>query len=146
MTNPIYAPFLTRLKPLLSGDVSLYHIAPTHGPLSTPFAAPVTECLSLYLPASYPSSTYNDNFTNFKRGGEETGKDIIGGITGGWSIEPHEHDSVGKDAKLFAAFIGWPSVQAHMAYRETEEFPSVAKYLRDGPKGVKVCHVEFRKF
>lgn len=71
---------------------------------------------------------------------------------GGWGIEEHKHENLGEKegeegpAKLFGVFVGWPSVEAHMKYRQTEVFPDVAKWLRDGPKGVQVHHVAFTKY
>lgn len=49
-------------------------------------------------------------------------------------------------ARLFGGFIGWPSVEAHMKYREHEAFPEAIKWLRDGPKKIQVHHVEFETF
>jgi hypothetical protein len=69
------------------------------------------------------------------------------GLIGAWSIEPHEHEKLGEgvQGKLFAAFIGWPSVEAHMKFRETEDFVKVVSHLRAGPKGASVHHVAFTK-
>ncbi|KAF2024696.1 hypothetical protein EK21DRAFT_117541 [Setomelanomma holmii] len=65
----------------------------------------------------------------------------VQGMTGGWAIEPQQHD--GAESKLFAAFIGWPSVGAHMEFRKTEGFGKITPLLRGGTKGIKVHHVAF---
>ena len=66
---------------------------------------------------------------------------------GGWSIERHQHVALGEgvEGKMFAAFIGWPSVDAHMAFRKTPEFAAVIPLFREGIKGTAVHHVGFER-
>lgn len=63
-------------------------------------------------------------------------------------MEAHQHEAFGEgvDGKLFAAFIGWPSVEAHQAFRKTEDFGKVIGLLREGTVGIKVWHVAFKQF
>ena len=66
-------------------------------------------------------------------------------------MEEQRHAKMGEGggegpARLFGAFGGWPSVDAHLKYREHKEFPEVVKYARDGPRALEVHHVEFNKF
>lgn len=65
-------------------------------------------------------------------------------------MEEQKHENLGTEgqpgpAKMFCGFIGWPSVDAHMKFRETPEFPGLIKYARDGVKGASVYHVKFEK-
>jgi hypothetical protein len=65
-------------------------------------------------------------------------------------MEEQKHESLGKDgeegpAKMFSGFIGWESIEDHMKFRETPEFPGLIKYAREGVKGASVYHVEFQK-
>ncbi|KAF2121961.1 hypothetical protein BDV96DRAFT_537006 [Lophiotrema nucula] len=147
ISKPSYKPFLDNVGSVLTSPPLLYH---TYFPESSPFsevaAAPVLECLSLYFDPAYSTSEYDSNFENFKKEGEKTAAEAKG-ITGGWGEEEHDKEEVeGGKAKLFAAFIGWPSVEAHLEYRKSEHFPGVVKHLRDGPKAVGVYHVAFQKF
>ena len=74
------------------------------------------------------------------------------GISGGWGIEELKHEKLGEKegeegpAKFFGAFIGWPSIEEHMKFREQEAFPKVVAFLRDGPKALEVHHVHFQKY
>ena len=69
------------------------------------------------------------------------------GLIGGWSVEPQEHESLGQgtQGKAFVVFVGWPSVQAHMEFRDTEEFANMIGLLRGGAVGMKMAHVGFRE-
>ena len=65
-------------------------------------------------------------------------------------MEEQKHENLGKDgkegpAKAFGGFIGWPSIEQHMKFREAPEFPGLIKYAREGVKGADVYHVEFEK-
>lgn len=151
MASTDYKPFLERVKPLLTGPPKLFHVKlPPQMPFSQPGSAPATECLSIYFEPDHSTSEYDDNFAKFI---EAVGKvpNETQGLTGGWGIEEQKHEKLGKEgeegpAKLFGAFIGWPSVESHMKFREHEKFPEVVKYLRDGAKAIAVHHVHFRKF
>lgn len=70
------------------------------------------------------------------------------GLIGGWGVEPHQHENLGEgvDGKLFAAFIGWPSVDAHAEFRKTDEFGKLIGYLREGAKGIRLWHVAFHQY
>lgn len=61
-------------------------------------------------------------------------------------MEPQMFDHEGDEKKFFGAFIGWPSVEKHMEFRKTEEFPKIVGLLREGVDKVKVHHVAFKRF
>ncbi|KAF2470414.1 uncharacterized protein BDR25DRAFT_287334 [Lindgomyces ingoldianus] len=151
MNSPSYGPFIERLKPLLAGPPHLLHVKlPSQSPFSHPGAAPITECISMYFEPSYSTASYDPNWAKFKEGVEQMAKEAQG-LTGGWGVEDVKHTVFGKEGeegegKLFWAVIGWPSVDAHMKFRETEEFKKVIPYLREGPKALEVHHVAFQKF
>ena len=69
-------------------------------------------------------------------------------MIGGWSAETHQHENLGEgvQGKMFAAFIGWPTIEAHMAFRETEGFGKIIGLLRGGTKGIKMWHVDFKQY
>jgi hypothetical protein len=135
---------LKKLEPLLAGPPQIYHMyLPDSAPISGPASAPVTECVTLYFEPSVDTATYDDHFAKFREEGEKHATEAQG-LSGGWGEEEHDHEELGK-AKAFGAFVGWPSVEAHMKFRETEAFPEVVKHLRAGPKGSKMVHVTFQK-
>jgi hypothetical protein len=70
------------------------------------------------------------------------------GITGGWSVEPATHENLGEgvEGRLFAGFIGWPSVEDHQEYKGTEAHGKAIGPLRTGVKGMKVHHVAFKQY
>ncbi|KAF2738220.1 hypothetical protein EJ04DRAFT_60037 [Polyplosphaeria fusca] len=144
MQSPEYGPMLEAIQPLISGAPHLYHLyLPESSPFSGPGSAPVTECIELFFEPSFGTAAYDANFAKFMEEGTKHATDAQG-LSGGWGEEEHDHPEIGK-AKHFGAFVGWPSVEAHMNFRATEVFPEVVKHLRDGPKGVKVYHVPFQK-
>jgi hypothetical protein len=65
-------------------------------------------------------------------------------MTGGFSIEPQMYGGV--EGKMFAAFIGWGSVEKHLGYKKTEESKKMVGMLREGSVGVETWHVDFEKY
>lgn len=151
MADPIYGPFVEKLLPLVSAPHFLYHVSfgsttAAHGPLS----APVTECVTMYFEPDYPNSAYDANFAKFLELATKTA-DTAQGVAGGWGIEEHQHEKLGAaegekgPAKVFNMFVGWPSVEEHLKYREHEAFPVAVGYLREGTKAGDMFHVKFQK-
>lgn len=128
----------------MSGPPTIYHAhIPTEHPFpSGPASAPVVENLVLYFEPGHSTSDYDKNFASVQAGIKDY--EDLHGIIGGWVVEEQEHGEVpGGKAKVFAAFLGWTSVEAHLKFRETELFKEHVGALRDGPKGFKVVHVAF---
>jgi hypothetical protein len=150
MSSPAYQPFLDKLdEDILNGAPTVFHIQLPQPPASdaeNPLHAPVTECISAYLAPEYSQSQYGEQFASFKDEASKVPNVEATGLMGGWSVEDHKFQEDGEEGKMFAAFIGWPSVDAHMNFRKTEEFKSVIGYARDGTRGLKVWHVEFKQF
>lgn len=146
MASPSYQPFLKTLSGLLSGAPSITHFTfdpPTS--FSRALAAPVTELATFTLP---PSSTdaFNASLGPFAETVSKTA-DGCAGVAKGWSVEDVEHEKLddGKGKACLLA-VGWQSVEAHMAYRETEGFKGAIGPLREGPVAVEMRHVEGRGF
>ncbi|KAI4664885.1 uncharacterized protein J4E79_003184 [Alternaria viburni] len=150
--TPGYQPFLaTIMEKLASGDdPTIFHVnfPAAHTRSDNPFTMPVTECVNAFFAPDYSQAEYTFQFSTFRTLATEIPNAETKGVIGGWSVEPHQHESlgVGVDGKLFAAFFGWPSVEAHMEFRKTEEFGKLIPYLRSGPKGLKVWHVAFQQY
>lgn len=110
------------------------------------FSAPVTEFVTFYLPPSISS----DEKTNFHKIMSDFGKVVrqhakwFRGMSCGWIVEEVEHPSVGTGFG-YAAALGWDSVGAHMAFRETQEFKDAIGQVRSGSKGAVMYHVKFRE-
>jgi len=152
MESDAYQPFLKTLYTLLSSDPHLFHARLPASPslLSNPFTCPVTECFHFYFPADYPESAFNTNYQNFVDAAK-TAPNEAQGLTAGWSVEEQVHANLGKEGeegkgKMFAGFVGWPSVEAHVEFQNSEAFGSVVGHLAEGPVGSKVHHVVLEKF
>ncbi|KAJ4365539.1 hypothetical protein N0V83_008158 [Neocucurbitaria cava] len=149
MASPSYQPFLSTLDThILSSAPTLFHISfpSTPSPL-TPLSAPVTECINAYFPPSQSEDEYDTSFNTFRSKCGEIPNVEADGLVGGWAEEKATHEKLGEgvEGKLFAAFVGWPSVEAHMAFRKSEEFGKIIGYLRTGVKGLNVFHVAFKQ-
>jgi hypothetical protein len=146
----IYKPFLEKLGLLLASAPVIFHIAlPSSTPSSTVLSAPVTEFISLFFQKSFDHAIFDANFAKFRSIGLETVKEAQG-VVGAWSLEEVKHDGIwkeenGEEGLMFLAFAGWPSVQVHMEFRETEAFKQMMPLLREGPLGMEVFHVELKK-
>lgn len=131
---------------LAAGAPTIFHAhIPPEQPFPTgPGSAPVVECLTLYFDPSHSTSDYDKNFASFKEGIKDYAD--LQGVIGGWVVEELEHEKVeGGKAKGFAAFLGWPSIEAHQKFRESETFKNNIGPFRDGWKGAKMVHVSFTK-
>ncbi|KAL1800735.1 hypothetical protein ACET3X_001077 [Alternaria dauci] len=149
--SPEYQPFISKIgEELITEEPKIFHVKFTadRSTSDNPFTMPVTECLNGYFPPDYNQDEYTSQFSKFRAEAATVPQSGASGIAGAWSVEPHQHESLGEgvDGKLFAMFIGWPSKEAHMEFRETEDFKRVAPFLRTGLKAMKVWHVAFQQY
>jgi len=109
-----------------------------------PLDAPVTECVCAYFPSSQDGDAYvRENWLKFQAELAKMPGVEVQGMAGGWSTEPQTHD--GTEGKMFAAFVGWESVDAHLEFRKTEGFGRIIGLLRGGARGVEVHHTAFTR-
>ncbi|KAK0642426.1 hypothetical protein DIS24_g9038 [Lasiodiplodia hormozganensis] len=155
--SPSYEPFLTNISTLLASPPQLTHqsfptTTTTTSSSSSPLeavttAAPVTELVSFYVPATYNTADFVGPWDEFARVAAENAQGIVGSA-GAWAEEDDvEHASlkdVGGKGRVFLALIGWESVDAHMAYRETQAFKDSIVKLRALVSGIEMHHVEFK--
>lgn len=144
-----YSPFLDRLKPILEGPSQLFHVKlpmPDHELMTSPFDAPVTECVSLYFSPTLDEASYNKSFSTFVAETSKVQGCGVTGLAGRWGVETHKLDGEDDEKKLFGAFLGWPSVESHMEFREMEDFPRLVRHLREGVDNAKMHHVAFKRF
>jgi hypothetical protein len=155
--------------PMLTGPPTVFHakLPPLKTSAVDPFKAPVTECLSVHFPAELDEDAWTrDSWVasqsaaeglrtmgtfprlTFSRNCWVANADISTGSNGGWSIEGHAHEHLGEgiEGKLFAAFGGWASLQAHGEAVKTEEFGKIKEKLGAGAVGVRVFHVVFEEY
>ena len=132
---------------LIAGKPTLYHTTmPLTTPLAGPATAPTTELATLYFEPSYPQADFDAGWAEFARLFNENAKGFHG-CAGGWSIEEVEREDVeGGKARVFLAALGWDSVEAHMAFRETPTFKEAILLLRGKAKAIEVHHVKFRPY
>ncbi|KAH9880176.1 hypothetical protein J1614_002202, partial [Plenodomus biglobosus] len=152
MSDPSYQPMLTLLKThILDGaPPTPIHILLAPNPTSTPhdpFTMPVTECLRIYIRASYPSPTYTAQFDEFSAALAGMPEVEARGLLGGWSVEGARHEAFGEgeEGKLFCTFMGWPELEAHSRFRKVEGFEKVVGVLSGGLEAVDLVHVKLRK-
>ena len=71
------------------------------------------------------------------------------GMSYGWGVEndfPLRGGEEGQKGAVLVSCIGWPSIDAHMKFRETEAFKENVHYMRamDGIVKLEICHVKFQ--
>lgn len=104
--------------------------------------SPVTEVLLAFFPADYDvaaRATATRRLEEFAARALKTSPDWRG-ISYGWSVEndvPVKGDEE-KTGSMLVAFIGWPSVEAHQKFRETQDFKDHIGLLREMPQLVKL--------
>ena len=149
MASDAYGPMVERILTIVDGAGLINHacIEPLASTtLATRFSAPVTEFVTFYL----PSSTSSDDKTAFHNKTSELAKVFqqhakgFRGVSGGWIVEEVEHPTVGTGCG-YAVAVGWDSVEAHLAFRETQEFKDAIGQVVDQTKGAEVYHVKFQE-
>ncbi|KAI9694291.1 MAG: hypothetical protein M1820_009050 [Bogoriella megaspora] len=137
--SPEYQPFLTHLGSILSSEPNLLHYTFDQG--SKPdvaLNAPVVEYASAYLEPSASIEEFNQIARNLEKVFTEHAKGFHG-ATWGHSHEKREYQ--GGKVKVGLLLLGWDSVDAHLNFREHEEFKKALGPLRDFVKGLEAYHV-----
>ena len=114
------------------------------GGLAAALSAPVTEVATFFHDGAPPEG-HEANVAKFRENAEkhEAAKDILG-VAYGTTYEEVEKDGVKGKAAVLA--IGWPSVEVHMALRQTQFFKDNIALLRNDAKGIEVHHTNFMNF
>jgi hypothetical protein len=68
-------------------------------------------------------------------------------MASGWAEEEVDHPDSGEKSRLYNACIAWKSVQAHVAYRNSQTFKDNIHLLRGAKdlRGAKVWHVSTKE-
>ncbi|KAJ4393401.1 hypothetical protein N0V93_002611 [Gnomoniopsis smithogilvyi] len=114
----------------------------------TAFKSPVTEIMLAYFPSGISSeakAAATERIAQFKENGLNKCADVQA-ANFGWAVE---HDFAvpgeeGKTATALSLLIGWPSIDAHMRFRETDAFKESIGLIRgmEGLLRVTMCHVK----
>lgn len=115
---------------------------------ATPFPpsalkAPVTEVMLAYFPSNISSQTkavIAQKIVQFKEQGLDKCSDVHA-VNYGWGVEndfPIRGGEEGQTGSLFIALIGWPSIDAHMKFRDTDAFKESVGLLRGLPEMIKL--------
>ncbi|KAF6835544.1 hypothetical protein CPLU01_04220 [Colletotrichum plurivorum] len=88
--------------------------------------APVTQVLMLFFPSDLDDAAFNSltiQFEGFKTKALDQAPDCRG-VAYGWSTDGDVPvmGQPGRTGTVLMAFVGWPSVEAHVAFRQTELF------------------------
>lgn len=138
------------MGPILDGPASIHHAylrSPSQSGATSSLTAPVTELATFYFPSSISDSEqkeFDDTAATFNEVVEKHAEGCRG-ISGGWAVEEVEHASVGK-GRAYVLALGWDSVDAHMAFRETKEFKDAIVHVREKIKGAAMYHVKFQEY
>jgi len=135
MASPQYGPFLDRFGTIMSDKPTTYHTHFFPHPASAALGANVgaTEVLTVYFPPSY-SKTDQEKFEgDIKKLVDmiEKHAKAYKGSAGGWAIEEVTIPGTSESAKAYITVIGWSSVEAHTAFRDTQHFKDSIHYLRE---------------
>lgn len=145
MASPEYGPMVESLKQIMEGSPTFIHYDfESASALSQALSAPVTELATFYLPSK--TDSFQSSVDKFSKAVSEEKPAGGLGIASAWSLEDVEHEGLGagNHGKALLLAIGWESVEAHMAYRETDHFKANIGLLRGEPKAVELHHTAMK--
>jgi hypothetical protein len=114
--------------------------------------SPVTEIMLAYFPANISESAKDAATARFQRFIDKGLNKCIDvkSISHGWGTENdfpvRGGDEEGQKGTLFTAFIGWPSIDAHMKFRETPDYKENIELLTGmaGMISLEMFHIRCR--
>lgn len=106
-------------------------------PLSTAALAPIVEMLTMYFSSDVDLDSVQTTFIEVIQTFVDNAKGFVD-YTTGWIYEEADHEKVEGKAKSYAVAIGWESLEAHMAYKDTQTFKDNIGKLRAIAKGSNV--------
>jgi len=137
-----YGPFMQKLgESVMAGMPNLHHVR-FSAPVTKVAVAPITEMLTFYFPADVEKSSFESIWERFVDVLSKNSDGYLGN-TGGWVVEDLAYE--GQPGKAYVAAIGWESIQAHMAYRETQAFKDTISEVVGATRGRVMHHTKFTK-
>ncbi|KAL8805413.1 MAG: hypothetical protein Q9182_001979 [Xanthomendoza sp. 2 TL-2023] len=150
MSQPYYEAVIKHLMSIVDGqNIAICHAHFSPHPPSVAVSgtvAPVTEMIAHHFSSDISDddrASFESNMKKFAQLLEEKAAGFKG-FAGGWVVEDIEHAEVGGKTKTWQSCVGWQSVEAHMAFRETEEFKDNVHLIR--PEYKKAASVHHTKF
>ena len=145
IASPAYKPFFDKYTQMLQKPAHLFHAEFKPFPPSAAFGSPVTELITAFFPASVSADVqakFTENAGKFLKV-SESAHDGFKDATAGWVVEQQDNEKVeGKKAKAYVAAIGWPSIDAHKAFRETQVFKDNIWLLGEGVADSEMHHIK----
>ena len=144
MADSTFVRFFNRLGPFFEGKPTVYYVYFDPQPPPAVFESPAVEKFIAYFPATSNSADRENWEVRFKRF-----LTILPGAEGyknhatGWVLEEVDHEKVEGKVKPWITAIGWESVEAHKAFRETVLFKDNVGLLREGPTAAEMHHLTF---
>ncbi|KAL8766432.1 MAG: hypothetical protein Q9209_006808 [Squamulea sp. 1 TL-2023] len=150
ISQPYYEAFGKHLMSIVDGDIqSMVHAHFSPHPPSTAVSgttAPVTEMITHYFSTSITESeqsSFESDLKKFAQILEEKAKGCTG-FAGGWVVEELDHEGVEGKTKSWQSCVGWQSIEAHMAFRDTKDFKNNVYLMRpDFKKATTMHHTKF---
>lgn len=145
IASDVYKPFMDDFGSILTGPALLYHAHFEPHPPKEATDAPVTQCLTMYLPTSAPSSQvefFERHIHSYHKMAQLHGKGYHGGY-GGWIEEELEYK--GKKKRAYTVVMGWESLESAEIYKQTGAFEGAIGGMRDHSDGLEVGFFEFQE-
>ena len=142
--DPSYAKFTKRFDSFLNGRPTVYHATVDPPQPAATFSSPIVEMFTAYFPAATKAAdkeSWQQRFKKFLTIMPEA-KGYKAHATG-WVVEEVVHEGVEGKAIAWVTAVGWESVEAHMAFRETELFKKNVELLSEGPAAAEMHHLDF---
>jgi hypothetical protein len=111
--------------------------------------SPVTEVMLAYFPSAISPAGKDKAAAQLQKFVEkslENCSDVMA-VSYGWGVEndfPVRGGEPGQLGSLLTAFTGWPSIDAHRKFRETEAFKESVDLIRDMEEIVKLAMFHVR--
>ncbi|KAI9770925.1 MAG: hypothetical protein M1840_002629 [Geoglossum simile] len=147
--SPAYKPFVSSLSTILTDPPVTCCTTLDPNPATAVFAhgtSPVTELCTFYfaLPFSLEAqSAFDETITAFSARVASKAEGYKA-TASGWIVEELDNPNIGKSKGFFLAY-GWKSIDAHMRYRDTDDFKETIGGIREKFGAVTMCHVIFKE-
>lgn len=113
--------------------------------------SPVTEVMLAYFASDISAeakAAASERFAQFADKGLKDCPDVQA-VDFGWGLEnnfPVRGGEEGQQGSMLTALIGWPSIDAHMKYRETDAFKETVDLIRgmEGLVKIAMFHIKCR--
>jgi len=143
--TPQYASFAAHLHThVITAITSMTHVrAPFPAGAPAALAAPATELLTLGYGAGVARADVEARVAQFAEALREHAAGFVA-LAGGWAVE--ESEVGGEMGPVYEIAIGWESVEAHLAFRETHAFREALPLVVGLSRERRMHHVKFARF